>query len=194
MSVPQIFTFTGASGSGKSTLVKFLLQEKGYKLILSSTTRQPRASDLPGEYEYLDAAEFIDGAGLVHNEKISGDFLWTKEYAGNHYGTRKEVVDKALQSPYVSMMILVPEVLPYLLGYAGKEKVLPFYIRSPPESILQTRLEKRGETSETIERRIEESRNWDEQAERSDIPYVFITNNGTIDEIAEQVKKYLGAF
>ena len=70
--------------------------------------------------------------------------------------------------------------------------MLPFYIRSPPEQLLRARLEKRGETSETIERRMKESRNWGGQAERSDIPYVFITNNGTIDEMAEQVRKCLG--
>ncbi|MEK6863210.1 MAG: hypothetical protein AABW53_00770 [Nanoarchaeota archaeon] len=192
MSVPKILTFTGASGSGKSTLVKFLLEETGYKLIISSTTRQPRGSDLPGEYEFLGAAEFTAGAGPARDEKRSGDFLWIKEYAGNYYGTRKGVVDEALRSPDVYMMILVPEVLPYLLDYAGKDKVLPVYIRSPPESILQTRLEKRGETLETIEKRIKESRNWDKRAERSDIPYVFITNNGTIDEMVEQVRKCLG--
>mgnify|MGYP001568869710 FL=1 len=192
MSVPKILTFTGASGSGKSTLVKFLLEETGYKLIISSTTRQPRGSDLPGEYEFLAAAEFTAGAGPACDEKRSGDFLWIKEYAGNYYGTRKGVVDEALQWSYNPMMILVPEVLPNLMDYVGEDKVLQFYIRSPPEQLLRARLEKRGETSETIERRMKESRNWGGQAERSDIPYVFITNNGTIDEMAEQVRKCLG--
>ena len=75
--------------------------------------------------------------------------------------------------------------------YAGKEKVLPFYIRSPDEAVLRSRLEKRGEREDSIERRLKESKDWDVQADESGIPYFYITNNGTLEEAVGQVKKYL---
>ena len=173
----QIITFTGVSGAGKSTIVEIL----GLPLILSTTTREPRASDLPEEYEYLEHGDF-------DHDKAWKAFLWVNEYGGNGYGTRSEVVDRALNSQGTYAMVLVPQVLP-LLDYAGANNVLPFYILSPPEEILRSRMEQRGNTSDSIERRLRESRAWDEQAGKSAIPYTFITNHGTIEEAVEQVKK-----
>ena len=123
--------------------------------------------------------------------EANNDFLWIKGYGGNYYSTRYDSINRALNSPENFIMILVPEVLPLLLDYAGKEKVLPFYIRSPDEAVLRSRLEKRGEREDSIERRLKESRDWDVQADESGIPYFYITNNGTLEEAVGQVKKYL---
>ena len=176
----KILTFTGASGSGKSSIAKSL----GFPLVLSTTTRAPRPSDLLGEYEYLDIKNF-------DFTEANNDFLWIKEYGGNYYSTRYDSINRALNSPENFIMILVPEVLPLLLDYAGKEKVLPFYIRSPDEAVLRSRLEKRGEREDSIERRLKESRDWDVQADESGIPYFYITNNDALEEAVGQVKKYL---
>ena len=176
----KIITFTGVSGAGKSTIVKSL----GFPLILSTTTRESRPSDLPGEYEHLEPEDF-------DHEKAWNAFLWVNEYDGNSYGTKSEMVDQALAGPGTYTMILVPRVLPLLLDYAGPNKVLPFYIRSPPEEILLSRMEQRGNTPDSIERRLRETRAWDEQAGKSAIPYTFITNHRTIEEAVVQVKKYL---
>src|SRR3989344_3629192 len=118
----KIITFTGVSGAGKTTIAKSL----GFPLILSTTTREPRPSDLAGEYEYLEQDDF-------DYEKAWGSFLWAKEYGGNHYGTKSEIVDKALASPVTHTMILVPEVLPLLLNYSGKSNVISFYILGTPD-------------------------------------------------------------
>ncbi len=191
----NILTFTGASGSGKSSIAKSL----DFPLVLSTTTRAPRPSDLPGEYEYLDSncfeSKYFESNSFSSKSfdsvEARNDFLWIKEYGGNYYGTRYDSINLALSRPENFIMILVPEVLPLLLDYAGKEKVLPFYIRSPDEAVLRSRLEKRGELEDSIERRLKGSRDWDLQAEGSGIPYIFITNNGTIEEAVEQVRKYL---
>lgn len=191
----KILTFTGASGSGKSSIAKSL----GFPLVLSTTTRVPRPSDLPGEYEHLDSnyfeSKYFESKSFCSKSfdsvEARNDFLWIKEYGGNYYSTRYDSINRALSRPENFIMILVPEVLPLLLDYAGKEKVLPFYIRSPDEAVLRSRLEARGEQEDSIERRLKGSRDWDLQAEESGIPYIFITNNGTIEEAAEQVRKYL---
>ncbi len=181
----KILTFTGASGSGKSSIAKSL----GFSLVLSTTTRAPRPSDLPGEYEYIDS-KYFDSKSFDSVE-ARNDFLWIKEYGGNYYSTRYDSINLALSRPENFIMIIVPEVLPMLLDYAGKEKVLPFYIRSPDEAVLRSRLETRGELEDSIERRLKGSRDWDLQAEGSGIPYIFITNNGAIEEAVGQVRKYL---
>ena len=176
----KILTFTGASGSGKSSIAKSL----GFPLVLSTTTRAPRPSDLLGEYEYLNIKNF-------DFTEANNDFLWIKEYGGNYYSTRYDSINLALSHPENFIMILVPEVLPLLLDYAGKRKVLPFYLRSPDEAVLRSRLEKRGEREDSIERRLKESKDWDVQADESGIPYFYITNNGALEEAVGHVKKYL---
>ena len=181
MFMGKIVTFTGASGAGKSTIAQAL----GFPFVLSTTTRTPRVSDLPGEYEYIE----IDDN--VWEENGWNAYLWIEPHAKYYYGTKREVVDRAMQDPGTSMMILIPKVLPKLLTYTGIEKVLPFYIRSPEEATLRTRMRQRGETNDSIELRLDESRKWDEQAEKSGIPYIFITNNSTIEEAVEQVRGYL---
>ena len=174
----QIITLTGAPGTGKTTIAKHM----GYPLVQSTTTREPRASDLPGEYEYLERADF-------DHDQAWGAFLWGLEYDGNHYGTKSEVVDKALASSGTHTMILVPEVVPQLLNYAGTKKVLPIYILSPLEEVLRSRMKNRGDKPESIERRLRESKTWDGQAGRLAIPYFFITNQRTIEEAVEDIKR-----
>lgn len=176
----KILSFTGSSGTGKSTLAKAL----GFPFVLSTTTRASRPSDNPGEYEYVTNDYFDE-------MKRCKGFIWSIPFGGSWYGTKYQPVNHALMSQDYSLMILVPEVVPKLLHYAGTDAVLPFYIRSPLEEVLRSRLEKRGESSETIERRLQESKRWDSETESSEIPYVFITNNGTIEGAVEQVRKYL---
>ncbi len=185
MAKAKIITFTGVSGTGKTTIANQLLKdENNFHLVTSTTTRKARPSDLSGEYEYLN----LEGFQTARTESA---FIWCAEHGGNHYGTRYKFIDNALTAPYTSIMILVPEVLPILLDYAGKN-VLPFYVRSPSESDLRTRLAVRGEPQESIEKRLQQSKAWESNAENSGIPYKFITNlNGKLDEALEQVKKHL---
>ena len=179
---PKIVTFTGVSGSGKSTIVKELLQESDhFRLITSTTTRPPRSSDLPGEYEYWTPEQMEEDASL---------FIWKTEYVGHQYGTRYRVLNDAFVSPPTSLMILVPEVLPVLLHHYGSY-VLPLYVRAPPEDLLRVRLLRRGDNPESIEQRLQTIPNWERQATEWKIPYRMITNNGTIDEVVKQVKREL---
>lgn len=180
---PKIVTFTGASGTGKSTLVKELLKDShAFRLVTSTTTRPPRSSDLPGEYEYWTPQQMEKDASL---------FIWKTEYAGNFYGTRYRVLNDACELPQTSLMILVPKVLPDLLAYLHQQ-VLPFYVRAPDEDILRLRLLRRGDDPESIERRLQTILDWEREATSGRIPYRMITNNGTIDEGVQQVKEYLG--
>ncbi len=177
-------TFTGFSGVGKTTLVKELLQDPQYALIPSVTTRNSRLSDLPGEYDYVTDLHF-DWL------KCWDAFLWGVSFAGNRYGTTYESIDAALKSPLSSVMILVPHAVKELRNHVSEDNIKSFYICSPEEHILRARMERRGEMQDNIERRLKESKGWDEQAQKSGIPYIFITNNGTVEEAVELVRSYL---
>lgn len=53
----KIIILTGESGCGKTSIARLLLTQ-GYEMVTSSTTRVPRPSDLPGEYEHLTSERF----------------------------------------------------------------------------------------------------------------------------------------
>lgn len=182
----KFLTFTGASGVGKTTLVKELLKDPQFLLVTSITTRNSRPSDLPEEYEYVTDAEF-DWL------KCWDAFVWNFPYCENQYGTKHESVNEAVRSSQTPVMILVPHAVKELRNYLQNKEaaIQSFYIRSPEPAVLRSRLEQRGEMQSTIEQRLEKNKGWDELAEKSGIPYVYITNNGTIEEAIEQVKKYL---
>lgn len=182
----KILTFTGASGAGKTTIVKELLKgPEQFYLVTSTTTRSPRPSDLPGEYNYISNEEF-------ELKRKNGSFLWEFPFPGKiRHGTLYESINEVFVSQIPFIMILVPATVPKLIDYVGKNAVLSFYIRSAPEEILRSRMQQRGDSPDGIENRLQECRNWDEQAEKSGIPYIFITNNGTVEETVEKVKGYL---
>ena len=181
----QIITVTGPSGVGKTTIVGALMRARPeLSFIVSLTTRPSRPSDLPGEYRHnVTRFEF---AWLDLNR----DFLWTVEAHGNLYGTLRESVDEALSHEHPSLMILVPERVEFIRRHASG-RVLSFFILPPSEETLRERLLRRGEDPADIERRINDCRTWTEQAERSSIPYVFIRNDGSIEDAVRQLLAHL---
>ena len=178
-----LLTLTGESGTGKSTIARSLLQLRGFQVITSSTTRAARPSDLPQEYEYLSQTAFEQ----LNEENI---FLWTIPYAGHHYGTRQAYIDQALSSEGVSLLILVPKVVPLLVAYTNK--VIPFFIRTPPEAILRERMLCRGDAPENIEKRLQHLGIWEKEAEEQERFYRFITNEGPIEDAVAQILSSVG--
>ncbi len=162
--MPKILTFTGVSGTGKTTLCKEL-----------------RPSDLDGKFSYLTKEQFLA-------EKEAGNFLWALEYAGNYYGTRKSDINNALNSEKLSLMILVPEVVPILQNHTSE--VLSLFMQNLPESILRARLQQRGDPEHTITRRMEALKTWEDNAKKTS-QYTFISNSTTIPEAIQQIQAIL---
>ena len=55
----MIWSLTGSSASGKTTIARLIIEEvPNAKPLQSVTTRAVRASDIPGEYEYVNEMEF----------------------------------------------------------------------------------------------------------------------------------------
>ncbi|MDO8676062.1 MAG: AAA family ATPase [Candidatus Azambacteria bacterium] len=185
-----ILTITGASGVGKTTIIKKLLETRpDVKLIKSWTTRGPRESDLPGEYEYNVPAEEM--------QILEKDFFKIFNAHGNSYGTLKKSVVEAFLDSEPRILILVPEAVEAIRDYFSKydvylERIVSFYVLSPGEEELRRRLSGRNETD--IQKRIDDCKKWDDAAIASDIPYIFLSNNKSvsgIDEVVGQMRVFL---
>lgn len=78
-----MIVLVGESASGKSSIEKNLVDNYGYKKIVSYTTRQPRQGEVDGiDYHYISESQFI-------KLQKEGYFAEVGEYNGWHYGTAK---------------------------------------------------------------------------------------------------------
>jgi len=175
-----IISFTAASGSGKTTIVDKLLKYCPDKFIIipSYTTRKPEDRDLIGEYVYLSFKKF-------RNMLSNNDFKWDANPHENlYYGTTIKSLDSAFNSNKFHLMSVVPQVMQVLYDYAQEKNsiLIPFYIEPPKEKILRERLLQRGDSNDSVNKRIKDCKKWESTAKDSNVPFIYIQNNGTIDE------------
>lgn len=201
----RIVTLSGASGVGKSTIVQGVsaLLPKVVRLVTSTTTRLPRASDLDGEYEYVTRAEFEN---LQRDDK----FLWWVSVTGEFYGTKKYHVDSLLKGAgIIGLMPITPETVLLLKTHLERNyprcdwrNVYSFYIIALPDVVLRERMQKRGDNPADTERRLQECHNWDKWARNACTPgglgvfNEFITNesspNVAIAYVAQTILHFRG--
>lgn len=174
----KILTLTGVSGTGKTTVCKELIENHDCTFLVSITTREKRDSDLEGEFEYLSEEDFL-------KEKAADKFLWTSYHYGNWYGTRKADIINALYSDTISLMILVPDVVPILHQYAGDD-VLSLFMEDLPQETLRKRMEERGDKEEIITKRLQAIGDWHQQALQTE-HYSFISSEGEVKEIIGRI-------
>jgi len=173
----RIVTLTGKSGSGKTTIVDGVRRQiKRVELILSTTTREPRSSDLPREYEHITPFEFET---LDRLERLA----WKRKVADHSYGTKKSDIEKFLQQDgLIGIMILLPDVIP-ILREMGGDKILNLFVLSPGEEVLKKRMQERGDSEENITKRLQNERNWEADA-RTMGEFHFIDNRGNTPHFA----------
>lgn len=187
----MIITMSGRSGVGKTSIIKRLLRRlPGSRMLLSWTTRPMRASDHPGEYEHVIRDVF-------DRKDADGDFLWTVELAGERYGTSRSDVTRATEQPsrlYVAAM--THDKVMYLHELCTAEgiqnRLLSFYLLAPPPAILGMRMRRRGDSENSIERRMEIDADWDMQAQQSGHPFIFIPDiDADIENKITRIRSYL---
>ena len=178
----MILSLTGPSGVGKTTLMHNLLVAlPEAKPLISYTTRQPRPSDEPGEYNYITKEEF-------DRMSAAGEFLWEAHAYVNHYGTRQADIDMALESANVLYMpVIVLSAVKALHEYANKvgkvANVHSMYIHIEDEAELRSRFTERGDKPEEAEARILECRTWNEEAKNLGVPFIYLEAQKSRDAI-----------
>jgi guanylate kinase len=157
-------------------LIRRLLERRpDYRLSVSATTRAPRPGEVEGrDYHFLTEQEF-------ERRLAAGDFLEHALYAGNHYGTLKQEVDRAAGN-----LVLEIEVE----GARQVRQALPeatqVFIAPPSDETLRKRLEGRmTDSPEVIERRLARAK--EELAARQEFKRVIVNDDldRAVDELVE---------
>jgi guanylate kinase len=138
----RILVISGPSGSGKSSIINYLLAEiENAVLSVSTTSREMRKGEVDGiDYNFVSKNDFQQ---LINEDK----FLEYEEVHGNFYGTRKDMVEDALE---------FGKLLIFDVDTRGKISIDKFFhditvsifITTPSKDILEERLRKRGTESE----------------------------------------------
>ncbi len=145
----RVLVFSGPSGSGKSSIINYLLSEIDKAIFSVSTTSRPkRENEIEGiDYNFVSKEEF---------EKLiqEGKLLEYEENHGNYYGTRKDLVEEALQFGKLVIFDVDTRGRKNLHKYFS-DIMISVFITTPSKEILEDRLRKRGtETEEEIQRRL----------------------------------------
>ncbi len=173
----NLFIVSAPSGAGKTSLVNALLKSNTHiALSVSYTTRAPRVGEINGtDYHFVSREQFLEMAQ-------KGDFLESAEVYGNLYGTSQSWIEQELAS---GRDILLE------IDWQGAEQVrrlmphaISIFILPPSLSVLETRLQGRGQDSpEVIARRMQAAQ--DDISHVAEFDYVII--NDKLDEALKQL-------
>ena len=137
----QLIVISAPSGSGKGSVINGLLKNdnKNRWLSVSTTSRQIRANDIPGEtYNFVTKEEF---------EKLIEEdyFIEYTNYVGNYYGTPKQYIKDKLNEGIDVILEIEIE------GATNIKKLIPealfIFIMPPSLTTLVQRLKKRNTDS-----------------------------------------------
>jgi guanylate kinase len=144
-----LFVVSGPSGAGKDTLLEALLKRHPrLRCSVSATTRDPR----PGERDRLDYF-FLTREEFVRRH-AADEFIETRDYNGNLYGTPRAFIDDALRDGYD--IIMKPEVHGALAIKERFPGAVLIFLVPDKFSHLVSRLEaRRTETNAEIAARME---------------------------------------
>lgn len=175
-----IAIISGFSGAGKGTVVNELVNQYGYAVSISATTRSPRAGEIEGKsYFFKTKKEFEE---MIQKDEL----IEYAQYVENYYGTPKEyVLEQINQGKDVLLEIEMQGALKV------KEKfpeVSLIFITPPSAKELRRRLEKRGtESKEVIDKRVARAK--EECSYMEDYDYIVV--NDGLEDCVEQMHALL---
>ncbi len=176
-----LLVLAGPSGVGKGTIVRELLdRDPSIWYSISATSRPPRTGEVDGhDYRFLSRADF---ESLI----AEGGFLEWFDVFGDLKGTPRAPVQKHLAAG--DDVILEIDVQGALAVRASFPDAVLVFVRPPSREVQRERLVNRGtETSEAIDRRLDEAEAEESLAGRFDAVVV----NDRLEPAVEQVAAIL---
>ena len=177
----KLIIITGPSGVGKGTVVKNILKkDKNIWLSISATTRKPRKGEKHGkDYYFLTIEKFKE---MINNEM----FLEWAEFAGNYYGTPKNIIKEKIKNGY--KVILEIEVEGACQVREKFPNTISIFLLPPNKKELEKRIRNRGTDSEkSILQRLERADF--EMSSAKDFDYVL--KNNEIDKTVDDILKII---
>lgn len=177
-----LIVISGFSGVGKGTVVKRLVQDYGYSLSISATTRAPREGEVDGREYYFKTKE--DFMNLID---YNGFIEWAV-YVENYYGTPRAFVEKELAAGH--NVILEIEVQGAMNIKEQYPDAILIFLTAPSAAELRNRLVGRGTEEATViekrmQRAVEESANMES--------YEYIVVNDDLDQCVKDVNSVIVA-
>lgn len=169
-----MIVLVGESASGKSSIEKHLVDNYGYKKIVSYTTRQPREGEVDGvDYHFISMEQF-------NTLKEQGFFAENATYNGWGYGiAKKDCTDD-------KVAVLTPHGLRQVSKLSNID-VTSFYISVPRRDRLIKILQRGDDIDEACRRSLSDRGQFD--GVEDEVDYV-IYNDGykySIEQMAEAV-------
>ncbi len=163
-----LIVISGFSGAGKGTVVKRLVQDYGYSLSISATTRTPREGEVDGrEYYFKTKDEFMN---LID---YNGFIEWAM-YVDNYYGTPRAFVEQELAAGH--NVILEIEVQGAMNIKQQYPDAVLIFLTTPSAAVLRERLVGRGtEEPSVIEKRMK--RAMEESEDMGQYEYIVINDD-----------------
>lgn len=181
----MFIVFSGVSGSGKNTVMNRLLEERGNLNVLTKstcTTRARRPSDDQDQtYVFLSREEFEEG---IKN----GMFYEYEDVHGNYYGTISKRLQYVVDNQDLDFMrdIDVKGNRNLKKFFAGKCPMVSIFLDAP-DDVIRNRLAERGESPESIEKRL--SRGEFERSFKED--YDLVVVNVDLEKTLKTINEFL---
>lgn len=171
MSTGNLFIITAASGAGKTSLVKELLaRDNRVQLLVSHTTRAPRAGEIDGvHYHFVSQTEFSQ---ILE----AGGFLESATVHGAQYGTSQIALDAALQAGQDVILEIDWQGAAQVRNIHAQS--IGIFILPPSIDALSARLNTRNlDSIEVIEQRLSAAR----EEMRHVVTFDYVTINDDFD-------------
>ena len=145
--MPKLYVVTGPSGTGLSdTLAELFRLRPDLSAVLPVTSRRMKEGETDGiGFRFYDLEEW-------KAMKESGGFLETTEFAGNDYGTSRELVNELLNAGKNVLISLEPERAAQVKQNAPESVCI--WVEPSSEVLLRERFSQRARSEREIEVRL----------------------------------------
>lgn len=145
----MLVILSGVSGAGKDTVKKELMNKmEDVTTLPSYTSREPRGGEQEGvEYHFISKDEFKDR--IENNEFYEYDV-----HHENYYGTSRKLMNEKIESGKIIIKDIEVNGTENLINILKNEIKLITIFLKVDEQELRSRLEKRGESKESIDLRL----------------------------------------